>query len=92
MVVPGADSTVCQLAGFERATGRAMLKATRSAATRHEQTIGERFQKDAEALLPLLPSLHEVCEKRATRVTSLSLVRYRSNDYSVQTAMVIVMC
>jgi hypothetical protein len=52
----------------------------------HEQTIGERFQKDAEALLPLPPNPYEACEKRTTRVTSLSLVRYRGNDYSVPTA------
>jgi hypothetical protein len=52
----------------------------------HEQTIGERFQKDAEALLPLPPAPYEACEKRTARVTSLSLVRYRSNDYSVPTA------
>jgi len=52
----------------------------------HDQTIGERFQKDAEALLPLPPVPYEACEKRTTRVTSLSLVRYRSNDYSVPTA------
>jgi hypothetical protein len=52
----------------------------------HEQTIGERFQKDAEALLPLPPTPYEACEKRSTRVTSLSLVRYRGNDYSVPTA------
>jgi transposase len=52
----------------------------------HEQTIGERFHKDAGALLPLPPVAYEACEKRTTRVTSLSLVRYRSNDYSVPTA------
>ena len=52
----------------------------------HEQTIGERFQQDAEALLPLPPAPYEACEKRTTRVTSLSLVRYRTNDYSVPTA------
>lgn len=52
----------------------------------HERTIGERFQKDAEVLLPLPAVPYEACEKRTTRVTSLSLVRYRSNDYSVPTA------
>ena len=52
----------------------------------HEQTIGERFEKDREVLLPLPPVPYEACEKRTTRVTSLSLVRYRSNDYSVPTA------
>ena len=46
----------------------------------HEQSIGERFQKDAEALLRLPVAPYEACEKRTTRVTSLSLVRYRSSD------------
>ena len=52
----------------------------------HDQTIVERFEKDREVLLPLPPVPYEACEKRTTRVTSLSLVRYRSNDYSVPTA------
>jgi transposase len=52
----------------------------------HEQMIGERFQKDREALLPLPPVPYEACEKRTTRVTSLALVRYRNNDYSVPAA------
>ncbi len=37
-------------------------------------------------MLPLPPAAHEACEKRAGRVTSLSLVRYHRNDYSVPTA------
>ena len=49
----------------------------------HEQTIGERFQKDCERLLPLPAAPYEACDKRLTRVTSMSLVRYRTNDYSV---------
>jgi len=53
---------------------------------RHTETIGERFARDREALLPLPPVLYDACEKRTTRVTSLSLVRYRRNDYSVPTA------
>ena len=52
----------------------------------HEQTIGERFKKDREVLLPLPPAPYAACEKRTTRVTSLALVRYRSNDYSVPVA------
>ena len=51
----------------------------------HEQTIAERFEADREALLPLPCVPYEACEKRTTRVTSLSLVRYRGNDYSVPT-------
>ena len=49
----------------------------------HGQTIGERFERDCLALLPLPPAPYEACEKRSTRVSSLSLVRYRNNDYSV---------
>ena len=49
----------------------------------HQQTIGERFVKDQEQLLPLPAAPYEACEKRLTRVTSMALVRYRTNDYSV---------
>jgi hypothetical protein len=49
----------------------------------HQQTIGERFEKDRERLLPLPAAPYEACDKRSTRVTSMSLVRYRTNDYSV---------
>jgi hypothetical protein len=48
-----------------------------------QETIGERFEKDRAALLPLPATLYEACDKRAGRVSSLSLVRYRGNDYSV---------
>src|SRR5580698_7417639 len=50
---------------------------------RHQQTIGERFEKDKQMLLPLPAASYEACDKRSTRVTSMSLVRYRTNDYSV---------
>jgi hypothetical protein len=36
-------------------------------------------------LLPLPPAPYDACEKKAARVNSLSLVRYRGNDYSVPT-------
>ena len=52
----------------------------------HQETIGERFARDRAALLPLPPVPFEACEKRAARVSSMSLVRYRANDYSVPTA------
>jgi hypothetical protein len=51
----------------------------------HTGTIGERFERDRAALLPLPAGPHEACEKISARVSSLSLVRYRSNDYSVPT-------
>jgi len=52
----------------------------------HEETIGERFEHDRAVLLPLPATLYEACEKRTAKVSSLSLVRYRANDYSVPTA------
>ena len=51
----------------------------------HTETIGERFGRDHAAMLPLPATPYEACEKVSTRVTSLSLVRYRGNDYSVPT-------
>jgi transposase len=51
----------------------------------HMETIGERFERDRAAFLPLPMSPYEACEKVATRVNSLALVRYRGNDYSVPT-------
>jgi transposase len=51
----------------------------------HTESIGERFKRDQAAMLPLPAAPYEACEKIAGRVSSLSLVRYRSNDYSVPT-------
>ena len=50
------------------------------------ETIGERFARDRHALLPLPEVPYAACDTCPTRVTSLSLVRYRRNDYSVPTA------
>ena len=48
----------------------------------HQQSIGERFEKDRERLLPLPAVSYEACEKLTARVTSLSLVRYpRERSY-----------
>ncbi len=51
----------------------------------HTETIDERFERDRAALLPLPAAPYEACEKVAARVSSLALVRYRGNDYSVPT-------
>ena len=53
---------------------------------RHTETIGERFARARAARLPLPPVPYDACDTRPTRVTSLSLVRDRRNDYSVPTA------
>ena len=52
----------------------------------HTQSVGQRLERDLEALLPLPPVAYDACEKQAGRVSSLSLVRYRTNDYSVPVA------
>jgi hypothetical protein len=43
----------------------------------HDGTIGERLERDLAALQTPLPAPYDACEKVATTVSSLSLVRYR---------------
>ena len=52
----------------------------------HDETIGQRMERDLEALLPLPTVPYDACDKQASRVSSLSLVRYRTNDYSAPVA------
>jgi transposase len=49
-------------------------------------TIAERLEHDLAAFQKPLPAPYDACDKRPGRVSSLSLVRYRNNDYSVPTA------
>ena len=49
----------------------------------HEEAIGERFEQDKAALLPLPPVPFEACVEESTRVRSTSLVRFKTCDYSV---------
>jgi hypothetical protein len=51
----------------------------------YSETIGERLARDLAALQTPLPAPYDACEKVATTVTSLLLVRYRRDDYSVRT-------
>ena len=46
----------------------------------HEETIGQRMERDLEALLPLPATPYDASDKHVSRVSSLSLVRYRTND------------
>jgi transposase len=50
------------------------------------ERIGERLERDLAALQPRPAAPYEACERKATRVSSLALVRYDRNDYSVPTA------
>ena len=51
----------------------------------HTEIIGERLERDLAAFQKPLPAPYDACEKMPTTVSSLSLVRYRLNDYSVPT-------
>ena len=66
---------------LEAESGKRRLRRLRG----YAETIGERFERDHAAMLPLPAAPYEACEKITGRVSSLSLVRYRSNDYSVPT-------
>ena len=52
----------------------------------HKETIAERLVRDLDALMRLPATAYDACEKRSTRVSSLSMVRYRNSDYSVPVA------
>ena len=43
----------------------------------HDETIGQRMERDLEALLPLPATPCDASDKHVSRVSSLSLVRYR---------------
>ena len=49
-------------------------------------TIGERLEHDLAAFQKPLPAPYDACDKKPCSVNSLSLVRYRLNDYSAPTA------
>ena len=52
----------------------------------NKETIGQRMERDLEALRPLPAVPYDASDKHVSRVSSLSLVRYRTNDYSVPVA------
>ena len=49
----------------------------------HKETIGQRLQRDLAAMRSLPSAPYEACAKATGRVSSQSLVRYKTNDYSV---------
>ena len=51
----------------------------------HDETIAQRLERDLAAFQRPLPPAYDACDKVPTKVSSLSLVRYRLNDYSVPT-------
>jgi len=79
--LPVADSFDALNARFLHACtrrGEAILRG-------HTSSIAERMRADVTAFMQLPSAPYDACHKVATRVSSLSLVRYRNNDYSVPT-------
>jgi hypothetical protein len=80
--VPRVESFAALNAGLE-----ARCRERQGARLRgHDETIGERLARDRQVLLALPAAPYDACEVRSARVSSLSLVRYRGNDYSVPVA------
>ena len=52
----------------------------------HAETIGERLVRDLAALQVRPATPFDACDRRPGRASSLALVRYERNDYSVPTA------
>jgi transposase len=52
----------------------------------HKERIGDRLQRDLAAMRPLPAARFEACDQTGGRVSSQSLVRYDTNDYSVPVA------
>lgn len=80
--IPRFESYAALNAGLEQQCRKRQTDVLRG----HSETIGERLARDLEAFAPLPPAPFDACDKVSTRVSSLSLVRYRSNDYSVPVA------
>ncbi len=62
------------------------LKRQNDTVRGHSETIGERLLRDLDALMTSPSTPYDACDKVSTRATSISMVRYRSNDYSVPVA------
>ena len=52
----------------------------------HGENIEERLIRDLNVLMALPPVPFDPCEQISTRASSISMVRYRNNDYSVPVA------
>ena len=85
--IPAADNFAALNAHLEQKCLERMDAVLRG----HTETIGQRMERDLDALLPLPPVAYDACDQQASRVSSMSLVsmslvRYRTNDYSVPVA------
>src|SRR6476660_9514269 len=80
--IPMFDSFAALNAHLEACCRRRLSDRLRA----HSETIGERLERDLAALRNPLPPAYDACEKVPATVSSLALVRYRRNDYSVPTS------
>lgn len=62
------------------------LKRTRDQLRGHQETIEERLMRDLDALMDLPTTPYDACEQVSSWANSISMVRYRGNDYSVPVA------
>jgi len=80
--IPSFDSFEAFNAYLEKA-----CKARQSAAlSGHKDKISKRLQADLNAMQALPAAPFDACHKQVGRVSSLSVVRYKGNDYSVPVA------
>jgi transposase len=61
------------------------LKRQRAVLRGHTESIAQRYVRDRAALMPSPVTPYDASHKQTCRVSSQSLVRYRTNDYSVPT-------
>jgi hypothetical protein len=80
--VPAAESLEALNARLEAACPADLDRK----ASGQSETIGSRLEADLAVFRPLPSGTFEACEKRTARVSSTSLVRYRTSDYSVPTS------
>ncbi len=52
----------------------------------HSESIGQRLVRDLEAMMDLPTAPFDACDQATGQVNSQSLVRYKTNDYSVPVA------
>jgi hypothetical protein len=52
----------------------------------HSESIGQRLVRDLEAMMDLPAAPFDACDQATGQVNSQSLVRYKTNDYSVPVA------
>lgn len=73
-------------AAFNDYLEEACLKRQQDVLPGHKASIKDRLSADLAAMQPLPATPFDACHKQAGRATSLSLVRYKGNDYSVPVA------